>query len=517
VNDTFYITTPLYYPSARPHIGSAFEIVGIDAVARFNRLMGRDVLLLTGMDEHGEKIQRKAEQQGASPQQFVDDMAALYKKMWASLGISYDDFIRTTEPRHIECVTAFFERVYNNGDIYKGTYEGWYCVRCENFLTQAQLVDERCGDCGDKASRSSEEAYFFKMSKYRQRLLDHIQQHPEFIQPDFRRNEMLSFIQGGLDDVCISRSTIHWGIPLPVEPSQVIYVWFDALINYITACGFAKDDDKFAKYWPADVHVVGKDILRFHTTIWPTMLMSAGLPLPGQVFGHGWVLAEEGEKMSKSVGNVIDPDDLIDAYGPDAVRYFLLREISYAVDGSFSTQKLINRINNDLGNDLGNLLHRTLSMIEKYFDGVIPGPGAKTADEEMLFAAAQGLVDQLDDLVGTFQFNRALEALWRLVSEANKYVELCKPWALAKDPSLRERLSAVMYNLADAVRITSLLIEPFLPFTARKMLDQLGLEKQEGGIRELAQWGKLSPGGKVRKGAPLFPRVETESSSSSDV
>ena len=510
MKDTFYITTPLYYPSARPHIGSAFEIIGIDAVARFKRLMRRDVFLLTGMDEHGEKIQRKAGEEGTTPQKFVDEMAALYEKTWASLGISYDDFIRTTEPRHVECVTAFFKRVYDNGDVYKGTYEGWYCVRCENFLTEAQLVDERCGDCGDKASRSSEEVYFFKMSKYQQRLLDHIEKHPEFIQPDFRRNEMVSFISGGLSDVCISRSTIHWGIPLPVEPSQVIYVWFDALINYITGCGFAQDNHRFAKYWPADVHVVGKDILRFHTTIWPTMLMSAGLPLPGQVFGHGWVLAEEGEKMSKSVGNVIDPEELINAYGPDAVRYFLLREISYAVDGSFSTQKLINRINNDLGNDLGNLLHRTLSMIEKYFDGVIPQPGARTADDEALFAAADGLVDELDGLVGTFQFNRALEALWRLVSEANKYVELCKPWALAKDANQKDRLSAVMYNLADAVRITSLLIEPFMPFTTGKMLEQLGLQKQVGDIRELAQWGKLPAGVEVQKGEPLFPRIETE-------
>ena len=508
MKDIFYITTPLYYPSARPHIGSAFEIIGIDVVARLNRLLGRKVFLLTGMDEHGEKIQRKAEAQGTTPQEFVDDMAALYQRIWTALGISYDDFIRTTEPRHQQAVRKFFQLVYDNGDIYEGKYEGWYCVRCESFLTEAQLADGRCAECGEKASRSSEQAYFFRMSKYQQKLLDHIEAHPSFIQPDFRRNEMVSFIEGGLSDVCISRSTIHWGIPLPVEPSQVIYVWFDALINYVAGCGFGGDDAEFSRYWPADVHVVGKDILRFHTTIWPTMLMSAGLPLPGRVFGHGFVMAEEGEKMSKSAGNVIDAEELLKAYGPDPVRYFLLREITYAVDGSFSTRKLINRINNDLGNDLGNLLHRTLSMIEKYFEGVVPEPGDKTADEDPLFAAADGLIGTLDNLVNAFQFSRAIEALWVLVSEANKYVERCKPWALAKDPARRARLAAVMYNLADAVRIISILIEPFLPFTAEAMRKQIGIEKQEGDAEKLAQWGGMPAGIEVNKGAPLFPRIE---------
>lgn len=509
MKDTFYITTPLYYPSARPHIGSAFEIIGIDVVARFNRMMGRNVFLLTGMDEHGEKIQRKAEAQGVTPRRFVDDMADLYRRIWTDLGISYNDFIRTTEPRQQEAVRAFFQKVYDNGDIYKGRYEGWYCVRCESFLAEAQLVDGRCGECGDKASQSSEEGYFFKMSKYQQQLLDHIEKHPEFIQPDFRRNEMLSFIKSGLSDVCISRSAIHWGTSLPVEPSLVIYVWFDALINYITGVGFPADEERFSKWWPADVHVIGKDILRFHTVLWPTMLMSAGLPLPKQVFGHGFVMAEEGEKMSKSAGNVVDAEELLKTYGPDPVRYFLLREITYAVDGSFSTKKLIDRINNDLGNDLGNLLHRTLSMIEKYFDGVVPGPGDKTPDDEALLAANDGLLEELENLVSSFQFNRALEALWRLVSEANKYVERCKPWALARSPDQRDRLSAVMYNLADAARIISLLIEPFLPFTAEAMRQQIGLQEQEGDIRDLARWGGLHAGIKVNKGAPLFPKIET--------
>jgi len=509
VKDIFYITTPLYYPSARPHIGSAFEIIGIDVVARFNRMLGHNVFLLTGMDEHGEKVQRKAEQRGITPSRFVGEMAALYRKIWTALGISYDDFICTTEPRHEEAVRKFFRRVYDNGDIYKGNYEGWYCVRCESFLTEAQLVDGRCGECGEKASRSSEEAYFFKMSKYGQQLLDHIEKHPEFIRPDFRRNEMVNFIKSGLSDVCITRSTIKWGIPLPIEPSHVIYVWFDALINYITGCGFGGDDERFSEYWPADVHVVGKDILRFHTTIWPAMLISAGLPLPKQVFGHGFVMAEEGEKMSKSVGNVVDAEELINTYGPDAVRYFLLREITYAVDGLFSTQKLINRTNNDLGNDLGNLLHRTLSMIEKYFDGAIPQPGERASDDAPLFAAADGLIGQLEELVSTFQFNRALEALWKLVSEANKYVERCKPWTLAKDPSQRGRLAAVIYNLADAVRIISILVEPFLPFTAEAMRRQLGLQKPEGDVRELVKWGGLPAGTSIDKGEPLFPKIET--------
>jgi len=509
VSDKFYITTPVYYPSARPHVGSAFEIIGIDVVARFNRLMGRDVFMLTGMDEHGEKIQRKAEALGQSPQQYVDEMAELYRRIWTDFGIEFDGFIRTTSDRHKQAVRKFFDAVYSRGDIYKGTYEGWYCIRCENFLTEAQLADGRCADCGDKAQRSSEEAYFFRMSKYARQLLDHIESHPEFIQPDFRRNEMISFIKGGLQDVCISRSTIHWGIPLPVDESQVIYVWFDALLNYITGIGYGDDTATFEKYWPADVHVVGKDILRFHTTIWPTMLMSAGVPLPKRVFGHGWVMTEEGEKMSKSVGNMIDAEELLRTYSADAVRYFLLREISYAVDGGFSTHKLINRINNDLGNDLGNLVYRTLSMIDKYFAGVIPAPGPQADDDAPLFASADGLVDEMNELVNSFQFNRALEALWRLVTEANRYVERCKPWALNKDQSLKERLGTVMYNLADAVRIISLLIEPFMPKTAAQIREQLPASV-EGELRELAHWGKLMPNIKITRGKPMFPRIEVE-------
>ena len=510
MSETFYITTPLYYPSARPHVGSAFEIIGIDVLARFNRMMGRDVFLLTGMDEHGEKIQRKADEKGVSQQQYVDEMADLYKDIWHRLGISFDDFIRTTEPRHVHAVQTFYERVRDNGDIYSGTYEGWYCVRCENFLTDAQLVDGRCVECGEEATKSTEEGYFFRMSKYQQPLLEHIEAHPEFIRPDFRRNEMVSFIRGGLSDVCISRAAIHWGTRLPDDPAKVIYVWFDALINYVTGCGFASDDARFARWWPADVHVVGKDILRFHTVLWPTMLMSAGLPLPRQVFGHGWVMAEKGEKMSKSVGNVVDAQELVETYGADAVRYFLLREITYAVDGAFSTAKLIGRINNDLGNDLGNLLHRTLSMIEKYFDGIVPQAGPRAEEDEALAAAADGLLDEVAELVGSFQFNRALEAVWRLVSEANRYVEICKPWALAKDPAARERLATVMYNLADAVRIVSLIIEPFLPLTAVQMAKQLGLGRPEGDIRELVRRGLMPAGTKVAKGAPLFPRIEAD-------
>ena len=512
MTEKFYITTPLYYPSARPHVGSAFEIIGIDVVARFNRLLGRDVFLLTGMDEHGEKIQRKAEAQGKTPQQYVDDMAELYRRIWDEFGIAYDDFIRTTEPRHKEVVRTFFMRVHEKGDICKGTYEGWYCVRCENFLTESQLADGRCSDCGEKATRSSEEAYFFKMSRYQPQLLEHIERHPEFIQPDFRRNEILSFIREGLRDVCVSRSTIHWGIPVPIEAGQVIYVWFDALINYITGVGYGQDDTRFSRYWPADVHVVGKDILRFHTTIWPTMLMSAGLPLPRQVFGHGWVMAESGEKMSKSVGNVIDAEELLKTYSADAVRFFLLREISFGVDGAFSEQKLINRINNDLGNDLGNLVYRTLSMIERYFGGVVPQPGPRTADEAELVAAADGLVDEMERQIAAFQFNRALEALWRLISEANKYVERCKPWSLAKDPAQRGRLGAVMYNLADAVRIIALLIEPFMPFTAELIRTQMQMEKPAGDVRELVAWGNQAPGVKISKGSPLFPKIETRKS-----
>ena len=507
MKEKFYITTPLYYPSARPHIGSAFEIIGIDVVARWNRLAGRDVLLLTGMDEHGEKIQRKAEALSLTPRQYVDEMAELYRRIWTSLGISFDDFIRTTEPRHERVVQHLFRKFQESGDIYRGTYEGWYCIRCENFLLEGQLVDGKCSECGQAASRSSEQAWFFRMSRYQQPLLDHIERHPEFIQPDFRRNEMVSFIKGGLDDICISRGAIHWGIPLPAEPSLVIYVWADALINYVSGAGYLEDDEKFRRWWPADVHVVGKDILRFHTVIWPTMLMAAGLPLPRQVFGHGYVMAEGGAKMSKSAGNVIDAEELIGTYGPDAVRYFLLREISYAVDGSFSVQKLVNRINSDLGNDLGNLVYRTLSMLERYFDGIVPQPGERTADEQGLADAADGLPSTMGECVGSFQFNRAVEALWRLVSEANRYVERTKPWSLAKDPATRGRLGAVMYNLADCVRVVSLLLEPFMPLTAESIRTQLNIAKPDAALEE-AVLGRQQPGVKISKGAPLFPRIE---------
>jgi len=503
--NSFYITTAIMYPNAPPHMGFAFEVVGADVLARYKRLCGYDVLFLTGLDEHGQKIQKSAEEEGITPQELVDRMSERFIRFLERLDISNDDLIRTTQERHRKTVQAFFKKVQEKGDIYKGEYSGPYCYHCESYFTPSQLVDGNCPRCGRPTETLAEEAYFFRMSAYRDRLKEYLESHPEFCQPEFRRNEMMSsFIEEGLSDLCISRSSITWGIPVPDDPKHVIYVWFDALLNYISAIGYGTDEEKFRKFWPADVHVVGKDIVRFHTIIWPTMLMSAGIPLPRTVFGHGFIY-EKGGKMSKSKGNVIDPLDVVEQFGADSLRYFLLREVPFGGDGNFSMEGLRERYNNDLADDLGNLLRRTLTMIEKYFDGVIPSSGSDDGFAEL----SRKLMNEFDGLMNSLQYNRALELTWELIRRANRYVEESKPWELAKDDSRRARLGEVMYNLAEALRLASLYLSPFMPRACAEMRRQLGIADIKETLPEAGEWGRLPAGIKVAKGEPLFPKNRT--------
>ena len=430
---TFYITTPIYYPSDKLHIGHSYTTVAADAMARFKRLTGCRVFFLTGTDEHGQKIERRAQAAGKDPQQFVDEIVIWIKKLWQTLDISYDDFIRTTEPRHQKAVQKIVQKFYEQGDIYKAKYEGWYCTPCEAFWTERQLQEGCCPDCQRPVELVAEESYFFKMSKYVDRLVEHLEKHPDFIQPTARKNEMINnFIKPGLEDLCISRTTFRWGIPVPFDPDHVIYVWLDALTNYITALGYMSDDDHlFQTFWPANVQLIGKEIVRFHTIYWPIFLMALGLELPEKVFGHGWLLLDDG-KMSKSKGNVIDPEVLVERYGSDAVRYFLLREIPFGADGHFSEEALVQRLNFDLANDLGNLLNRTLAMLKKYFGGKIPVPGTAAAMDEELKKAATELPAKLESLMDQLQFSNALAEIWKFIARANKYIDETMPWALAK-------------------------------------------------------------------------------------
>ncbi len=507
---TFYITTPIYYPSGKLHIGHSYTTVAADAISRYKRLKGYDVMFLTGTDEHGQKIQRKAEAKGVTPKQYVDEIVSGIKELWKLMKITNDRFIRTTDKEHEETVQKIFKKLYDQGDIYKSQYEGWYCTPCESFWTKTQLVDGKCPDCGREVELTKEESYFFRISKYQDRLIRHIEENPEFIQPVSRQNEMLNnFLRPGLEDLCVSRTTFNWGIPVTFDEKHVVYVWIDALSNYITALGYmSADHSAYEKYWPADVHLVGKEIVRFHTIIWPAMLMALGEPLPRQVFGHGWLLLEGG-KMSKSKGNVVDPVILINKYGLDAVRYFLLREVPFGSDGVFSNEALIQRINSDLANDLGNLVSRTVAMIDKYFGGIIPEQRKAGEFDSELQAMLSGLPLKVEELMDKLQFSSALSEIWKTISRTNKYVDETMPWVLAKTDENKPRLAAVMYNLAESLRIVSILLQPFMPETPEKIWQQLGIAGSSAVEWENAgKWGIYPEGVSVNKGDVIFPRID---------
>ncbi|HLR11699.1 MAG TPA: methionine--tRNA ligase [Sporosarcina sp.] len=510
---TFYLTTPIYYPSGNLHVGHAYTTIAGDAMARYKRLRGYDVMYLTGTDEHGLKIQQAAESKGLTPKQYLDDMIAGIKDLWGALDISYDDFIRTTEDRHKEVVQKIFQRLIEQDDIYLDIYEGWYCTPCESFFTERQLEDGKCPDCHRPVEKVKEESYFFRMSKYADRLLAYYEEHPNFIQPESRKNEMINnFIKPGLEDLAVSRTTFDWGIQVPENPKHVVYVWIDALTNYITALGYGSDnDEKFQKYWPANVHLVGKEIVRFHTIYWPIMLMALDLPLPKQVFAHGWLLMKDG-KMSKSKGNVVYPEVLINRYGLDATRYFLLRELPFGQDGVFSPEAFVERTNFDLANDLGNLLNRSVSMINQYFDGEIPTESLEATEfDETLQSYITNTVEKYEAAMEKMQFSVALTELWSLVSRTNKYVDETSPWVLAKDEGARAKLRSVMLHLVHSLRHIAVLLQPFMTQSPKKIVEQLGLGEELLAWDTLGDIQAIPTGTKVvAKGTPIFPRLDVE-------
>ncbi len=510
---TFYITTPIYYPSGKLHIGHAYTTTAGDAMARYKRLKGFDVMYLTGTDEHGEKIQKKANEQGLHPLKYVDGIVDDIKALWKKMDISYDDYIRTTEDRHKKSVEKIFQQLLDQDDIYLSEYEGWYCTDCESFFTERQLEDGKCPDCGREVKKVKEESYFFRMSKYADRLLAYYEENPSFIFPESRKREMINnFIKPGLEDLAVSRTSFDWGVKVPGNPKHVIYVWIDALSNYITALGYGSDnEEKFKQYWPADVHLMSKEIVRFHTIYWPIMLMALDLPLPKQVIAHGWLLMKDG-KMSKSKGNVVDPNVLIDRYGLDPLRYYLLREVPFGSDGVFTPESFVDRVNADLANDLGNLLNRTIAMIGKYFDGEIPSyEGKVTEFDGTLQEFALETVRKTEEAMEKLEFSIALSTIWQLVSRTNKYIDETQPWVLAKDEAKKAELGSVMYHLAESIRIVSVLIQPFMTETPAKIWSQLGLtDKSLTEWDSLKEFGAIPAKTNVEKGDPIFPRLETE-------
>ncbi len=505
--EKFYITTPIYYPSDKLHIGHSYCTVATDTMARYKRLRGYDVMFLTGTDEHGQKLERIAKGQGLTPKEYIDKVVIGIKELWKTLDISYDKFIRTTDDYHVKTVQRIFKRLYDQGDIYKSTYEGWYCTPCESFFTEHQLVDGKCPDCGREVEKVKEESYFFRLSKYQDRIIKYMEENPEFLQPNTRQNEMINnFLKPGLEDLAVSRTSFQWGIPVEFDPGHVVYVWVDALSNYISALGYDTENDSlFQKYWPADVHVVGKEIVRFHSIIWPAMLMALDLPLPKQIFGHGWLVINGG-KMSKSVGNVVDPNVLVEKYGVDAIRYFLLREIAFGQDGNFNNEALIQRINSDLANDLGNLVSRTVGMIQKYFDGTLPETQEPTEFDGDLVETARNVVPKVEAAMDKMMFSDALIELWNLIRRTNKYIDETQPWILIKEESKHAMLANALYHVAESIRIISVLLQPFMPNTPALIWKQLGIEN--GAWDSAKEWGKLPKTLSVQKGNVIFPRID---------